>query len=173
VRGVVTTPAYAGRRTARQDDEGGGRWTLQGWSVSASAQRRLPRPADRPHHRISDLPRLCRVILCAARRSHRLLPLSGDHPKRLRAKDRRAVLLQAPGNDPADARREQRPAGSNAHPGRATPMQSETISWENSNATPTAPSIAARSPRCASAECAHRRAEGFAAPDAREPEHGS
>src|SRR5450759_981281 len=95
VGGVVTTPAYAGRRTARQDDEGGGRWTLQGWNVSASglAQRRLPRPADRPHHRISDLPRLCRVILCAARRSHRLLPLSGDHHQRRRAKDRRAVLL--------------------------------------------------------------------------------
>jgi hypothetical protein len=51
-----------------------------------------------------------------------------------------------------------------AHPGRATPMQSETISWENSNATPTAPSIAARSPRCASAECAHRRACGFRSP---------
>ena len=39
VRGIFMTRVYAARLTARQDDEGGGRWTLQEWSVSAAGQR--------------------------------------------------------------------------------------------------------------------------------------
>ena len=34
VRGVFTMSAYASRRIARQDDEGGGGWTFQGGTLA-------------------------------------------------------------------------------------------------------------------------------------------